>query len=415
MVAALCAVAVAALAWFATGFAWQGFPGGAARVLTIAGKSWNWIGGEPLWMRGVADQGAPANSAMLLGMMGAAMAAVIPLSSGGERWRLGATCLSSALLAGVTFPLFSHWAWGGGWLADIGFVDYGGGATIHAVGGVTGLAMAWVLGPRRGKYSREGAPSAFPGHNGVLVLFGCFLAWIGCIGLGCAGATLFNGSVALVVVNMTVAPAAASLAAAGLTRFRFGKTDASLTANGWTAGLAAAGAGCGAMRPAGAVLTGLVAGVIVIYAIELMELRLFVDDPGGAIAAHGVGGLWGVIAFGAIGGRWLPQFVGAATIVGFVLPLAFCFNWALDRAYRQRAPVEGERHGMDLHELDVRAREHAVTRAGIRGFEPCRRSDGILQECVAFRGGGSFLRRSSPNAAVVERARGLTRARDEQQ
>ena len=132
MVAALCAVAVAALAWFATGFAWQGFPGGAARVLTIAGKSWSWIGSEPLWMRGVADHGVPANSAMLLGMMGAAMAAVIPLSSGGERWRLGATCLSSALLAGVTFPLFSHWAWGGGWLADIGFVDYGGGATIHA-------------------------------------------------------------------------------------------------------------------------------------------------------------------------------------------------------------------------------------------------------------------------------------------
>jgi Amt family ammonium transporter len=355
MVAALCAFSVAALAWFATGFAWQGHAGGTACVVRIAGRSWNWIGNEPLWMRGVADQGVAANSAMLLGMMGAAMSAVIPLSSGGERWRLGAACVSSALLAGVTFPLFSHWAWGGGWLADIGFVDYGGGATIHGVGGVTGLAMAWVLGPRRGKYSREGVPSAFPGHNGVLVVFGCFLAWIGCIGLGCAGATLFNGSVVLVVVNMTLASAAASLAAAGLTRFRFGKTDASLTANGWTAGLAAARAGCGAMPPAGAVLTGLVAGVLVIYAIELMELRLFVDDPGGAIAVHGVGGLWGVVAFGVIGGRWLPQFVGAATIVGFVLPLGFCLNWALDRTYRQRAPVEGERHGMDLHELGAGA------------------------------------------------------------
>jgi Amt family ammonium transporter len=352
MAAALCAVAVAALAWFAVGHALFGAPG---RIVVAGGRTWDFVGCARLFM-----SGQPISAAAMFGMMAAACAASIPLGSGGERWRLGASCASTALLAAIVFPLFAHWSWGGGWLNGIGFVDDGGAGSIHAVGGMAALAIAWILGPRHGKYSREGMPAAFPGHSAVLVLLGCFLAWIGWLGFNCAGALLFGGrsveAAVLAALNTTLSAAAAGLTAAGLTRFRFGKTDASLTANGWTAGLVAASAGCATMQPAVAVVVGLVAGALTIYAIELLELRLFVDDPGGSIAVHGVGGLWGVMAVALMGGgQWLPQFVGAATIVGFVLPAVYGLNWLLDRVYRQRAPAEAERHGLDLHELGAGA------------------------------------------------------------
>ena len=189
------------------------------------------------------------------------------------------------------------------------------------VGGMSGLAMAWVLGPRRGKYSREGVPSAFPGHNGVLVVFGCFLAWIGCIGLGCAGATLFNGSVGAgggeydalgVGRGVACGRGADALSFREDRRVADGQRVDRRTGGGERGVRRDASSGRGADRAGG--------GSACHLRDRVMELRLFVDDPGGAIAVHGVGGLWGVIAFGVIGGRWLPQFVGAATIVGFVLP-----------------------------------------------------------------------------------------------
>jgi Amt family ammonium transporter len=355
MVAAVCVTGVVALAWFATGFAFQSYPGGPSRVIIAGGRYWDFIGAERLLLRGVNFNEGRGALMAIFGMLAAAVAATIPLGSGGERWRLGASCASSAIFGGLTFPLFAHWAWGGGWLAGLGFTDYGGSGVIHAVGGMSALTTAWIVGPRRGKYTREGTPAAFPGHNTVLVLLGCFLGWMGWLALNSVGAMLFGGSAILAAVNTTLSAAAASLTAAGLTRLRFGKADASLTANGWTAGLVAAGAGCGAMRPAAAVLIGLVAGGLAILAIEILELRLFVDDPGGAVAVHGVAGLWGLIGFGVAGGSWMPQFTGAATIVGFVLPLTYGFNWALDRFYRQRTPVEAERHGLDLYELGAGA------------------------------------------------------------
>ncbi len=355
MVAALCAVAVAALAWFATGFALQGYDGGRACILFAAGRQWDWIGAGRPFLSGVDFTASPVAVTAIFGLLAVALASTIPLGSGAERWKLGASCVSSALLAGLTFPIFAHWTWGGGWLARLGFVDYGGSGVIHAVGGMSALTTAWIVGPRRGKYTREGTPSAFPGHSAVLVLLGCFLAWIGWLALDSLGAILFGGKGILAAVNTTLSAAGAALTAAALTRFRFGKTDASLTANGWTAGLVASAAGCGAMRPAAAVVIGMAAGVLAILAIENLELRLFVDDPGGAVSVHGLAGLWGLIAFGLAGGSWLPQFAGAATIVGFVLPLTYGLNWTLDRFYRQRAPIEAERHGLDLHELGAGA------------------------------------------------------------
>jgi len=255
MLAPLCVMAVAALVYCVCGWSWQSFPGRPAHAIAIAGNSWNWIAAEPFFLRGLALDGSPALLAAWLQMFSVGIAALIPLGAGSERWRLGASCASTAILAGWTYPLFAHWVWGGGWLGHLGVLDAGGAGTIQAVGGLTALAVAGILGPRQGKYDAEGLPAAFPGHNAVLVLFGCFLTWMGWIGLNGAGSILFTGatagSIARIAMNTTLAAAAGLLAAAVLTRVRFGRPDASLCANGWTAGLVAGSGHRGDCRGAG--------------------------------------------------------------------------------------------------------------------------------------------------------------------
>lgn len=366
MLSALCVIAAAGLAYFAIGAAWQGAAGQPAFAWHAAGRDWNWIGAGRFFLRGLELGGYPSLAA-LCGLMSAALAAIIPLGGGADRWRLGASCASTALLAGWTFPLFAHWARGGGWLAQIGFVDSGGAGVIQVVGGLTALSITWILGPRRGKFSPDGMPSALPGHNAVLVLLGCFLAWLGWLGLNAAGAILFTGVAAsravLIAANTTLAAGSAGLSVAAITRARFGKTDASLCANGWVAGLVAVSAGCAVVRPAAAVIIGLIAGALVVYSVEWLELHLAVDDPSGSVSVHAVAGIWGLLATGLLGavapgeapGLWLAQLVGIATLIGFILPLTYGLNWLLNRFSPQRVPVEGERQGLDLYELGAGA------------------------------------------------------------
>src|ERR1019366_8471660 len=209
----------------------------------------NWIAAEPFFFRKLGLDGSPAFLAALLQIFCVGLAALIPLGSGADRWRLRASGISTAILAAWTFPLFAHWVWGGGWLAQLGvnyglghgFLDVGGAGTIHVVGGLTALSVTWILGPQRGKYSADGMAPAIPGHNAVLTMFGCLLALLGWLGLNSAGAILFVGGApsgsALIAMNTTLAAAAAALTAAFITKVRFGKPDASLTANGWVAGL----------------------------------------------------------------------------------------------------------------------------------------------------------------------------------
>ncbi len=327
--------------------------------------------------------------------MTAGLAALIPVGSGTDRWRLSAACASSALLAGFTYPIFAHWVWGGGWLSQLGanyglghgFLDVGGAGTVQSVGGLTALSIAWILGPRRGKYAPDGMPTALPGHNAVFILFGCFLALLGWTGLNSAGAILFAGadagSVPLIAMNTILSGAGAGVAATLTTRIRFGKPDASLAANGWIGGLVASSAGGAFIVPAEAVVIGFVAGVLVTLSVEWIELRLSVDDPAGAISAHAVGGLWGLFAAGifaripagtigpvtnsasGIGsgdaGQMVAQLIGIATLLGFVLPLTYGLNWLLDRLHRQRVAPEGERQGMDLYELGAGAYPEFIT------------------------------------------------------
>jgi len=391
MMATLCIVGVAAAAYFVTGFAWQGYPGLASHTLNISGKEWSWLGAGHFFLRGIPLDGSPASLAALLQMISVGLAALIPLGAAAERWRLHPCCLSTALFAGVTYPLFAHWVWGGGWLwhlganygLGLGLLDAGGGSTIQAVGGLTALSMVWLLGPRRGKYNPEGLPAAVPGHNQVLVLLGCLFALIGWMGLNAAGSILFAGiapgRVVLVAVNTLLSAAGAVLAAAVITRYRFGKPDASLSANGWVSGLAASSAGCAFVPPAAALLIGLVAGALVTYTVAWMEAHLGLDDPAGAVSVHAIGGIWGILAVGFFpragtaliaasqnipvgqGGQLLAQVVGVATLLGFVLPFTYSLNWLLNRFYPQRIPPEEERHGADLYELGAGAYPEFMT------------------------------------------------------
>jgi len=372
MLAALGVTAVAALVYVIAGFAWQGAAGRPDHALVVAGKAWGWIAAEPFFLRGLRLDLSPAALVVLLQMFSVGLAGLIPLSSGADRWRLGAICASTALLAGWTYPLFAHWAWGGGWLAQLGancglgrgFVDGGGSGTIQVVGGVTALSITWILGPRRGKFSAEGTPAALPGHNVVLVLLGCVFAWIGWMALNSAGAMLFlgvePGRVVLIAVNTTLCAAASGLTAGVVTRVRFGRPDASLSANGWIAGLVASSAAAAFLKPAAAMIVGGGAGILVVSVADFLEFQLAIDDPGGAVSVHAVGGLWGVLAVALLadagpGGQWLAQLVGIATLLGFVLPLSYGLNWLLDRVHRQRVEREGELQGMDLFELGAGA------------------------------------------------------------
>jgi Amt family ammonium transporter len=380
MLASLCVVAVAAVAYFVCGFAWQGFAGGAAHSLRVAGKEWNWIAAERPFLWGRPLDGSPASLTVLLQMLSAGLAALIPLGSGADRWRLGASCASAALLAGFTYPLFAHWVWGGGWLAQLGanyglghgFLDAGGASCIQVVGGLTALSVTLILGPRRGKYVAHGIPAAIPGHDAVVVLFACFLALLGWLGLNAAGAILFTGAepgrAVQVAANTTLSAAAALLATVAITSMRFGRPDASLCANGWVGGLVASSAACAFVTPAAAVAIGLIAGVLVTFTVAYIEGPLSIDDPGGAISVHAASGLWGLLALGIfarfpdnVPGQWLAQLVGIATLIGFVLPMTYSLNWLLDRVYCQRVAPEGERQGMDLYELGAGAYPEFVT------------------------------------------------------
>ncbi len=380
MMTALCAVAVASCIFFVVGRCWFGSSTEPAYGVAVGGRLWNGIGAARPFFTGLPPQGSTAFLSAWFGMIAVSLTALIPLGSGAERWRLSAICASTVLLAGVTWPVFAHWVWAGGFLAQlgssyglgVGFVDPGGSGTIHTVGGLTALAMVWILGPRRGKYGNDGMPMAIPGHSAVLILFGCFVAAAGWIGLNGAGAILFGAveysRVILIAVNTIVGASSAALVAALITRIRYGRPDASLTANGWVGGLVATSAGCAYLPPAAAMLTGLIAGALVTFAVELLELRLDLDDPGGSISVHAVAGIWGLLATGLLGrfpnggtGQFVAQLIGVASLIGFVLPLSWGLNLLLDRLLPMRVSRDGERQGMDLFELGAGAYPDFIT------------------------------------------------------
>lgn len=390
MLATLCAFAIAAILTVAVGFTFAIGTPGSTCTFTAAGAHWDWLGSGSLFAHGIHFDSPDAFSLgvalkLCFLIFAAGLAAMPALSAGADRWRLGASCAATSALALFFFPLFAHWTWGGGWLTQLpanfnlpAFTDIGGAATIQVVGGLLAVCVAWITGPRRGKFEANGMPAAIPGHNIVQVLFGCMLALVGWIALESAASILFYSAaplqIAAVILNATLSASAGFLAAVILTRARYRKPDASISSNGWIAGLVAGSAACFLVSPAAAILIGAIAGLLVTWMIETAELRVQVDDPGGAVSVHAGAGIWGIIAAGlfghfAAGSRGehiLSQMIGVAALLGLMLPLIYGANVLLDRISRYRVDHDGDWQGMDIRELGAGAYPEFVIHADDR-------------------------------------------------
>jgi ammonium transporter, Amt family len=357
-------------------------------ALHIGGKAWGLFGthGFFLTQGGAYDVGVMV--LFLFQMVFMDTAATIVTGAAAERWKFAAFAVSSIFLAAITYPLYANWAWGGGWLSALGtnyglghgYCDFAGSGVVHAVGGLTALAMAIIIGPRLGKYNRDGSSNAIPGHDITLVLIGCFILAFGWFGFN-PGSTLGasgNGALRIgtIAVDTMLAGCTGSFGAILYMWMRYGKPDASMTGNGLLAGLVAITAPSGFVSSVGAVIIGFIAGVLVCLSVEYLDRKAHVDDPVGAISVHGTCGLWGVISVGLFadgtsnyGGSWngvngsvtglfygdpsqlVAQLIGVATLLGFVFSLSYIFNLFVEYFIGHRVSAESELAGLDVPEM----------------------------------------------------------------
>jgi Amt family ammonium transporter len=363
-------------------------PLNAEYTITLFGKAFGLFGQHGLFLmhRGTYDVGVMV--LFLFQMVFMDTGATIPTGAAAERWKFSAFIVTSFLFAAFTYPLFANWAWGGGWLSNLGanfglgkgYVDFAGSGVVHAVGGLSALAIAMILGPRIGKFTRNGRPQAILAHDIVIVLTGCLILAFGWFGFN-PGSTLGvsgNGGLRIgsIAVNTMLASATGLLAAMLYMWIVYRKPDASMTGNGFLAGLVAITAPCAFVNPVGAVLIGLLAGILVCISVSFVERVLKIDDPVGAVSVHGACGIWGVISVGLFadgksnyGGSWngvngsvtglfygdasqlVAQLLGVATLVGFVFVMSFVFGFVIDLLVGQRVSAKSELQGLDLPEM----------------------------------------------------------------
>ncbi|MFZ0661410.1 MAG: ammonium transporter [Acidobacteriaceae bacterium] len=362
-------------------------PLSAEHALNFFGKSWGIFGEKGLFLSGhTYDVGVMV--IFLFEMVFMDTALTIVTGACAERWKFLTFCVSSVLMGAFTYPIFGNWAWGGGWLSQLGanlglgkgYCDFAGSGVVHAVGGLTALAVALIIGPRIGKFNRDGSSNAVLGHDISAVLIGCFIlafGWFGfnpgsTLGASAAG-SLRIGSIA---VNTMLAGCTGTFGAMLYMWMFKGKPDASMAGNGLLAGLVAITAPSGFVNTVGAAIIGLVAGVLVCYSVAWVENKMKVDDPVGAVSVHGTCGLWGVLSVGLFadgksnyGGAWngvtgsvtglfygdasqlIAQLIGIVTLVGFVFTFSFVLNWVLEFFLGQRVSAESELAGLDIPEM----------------------------------------------------------------
>ncbi len=231
-----------------------------------------------------------------------ATAATIVSGAMAERTKFSAYCIYSMVISAIIYPISGHWIWGGGWLSQLGFHDFAGSTAVHMVGGVAAFIGALILGPRIGKYDKNGKAKAIPGHSLTLGALGVFILWFCWFGFnGCSTVALTDGAAetaARVFVTTNLAAAVATVTVMCLTWVRYKKPDVSMTLNGSLAGLVAITAGCDVVTPAGAAIIGIIAGFVVVFGIEFVDQKLKVDDPVGAVGVHGMCGATGTILTG---------------------------------------------------------------------------------------------------------------------
>lgn len=243
-------------------------------------------------------------SSFVFNLVFCATAATIVSGAMAERTKFSSYCIYSFMISFIIYPIEAHWVWGGGWLSSLGFIDYAGSAAIHTVGGVSALIGAAIVGPRIGKFTRDKSGkvtkvNAIPGHSLTLGALGCFILWFGWYGFNGAAATSVQ-ELAQIFATTTIAPAIATVVTMIFTWFRYGKPDVGMCLNASLAGLVGITAGCANLDAMGAVVVGVVSGIIVVLIVELLDKKLRIDDPVGAVAVHMGNGIWGTIAAGLL-------------------------------------------------------------------------------------------------------------------
>ena len=297
----------------------------------------------------------------------AATAATIVSGAMAERTKYSSYLIYSVVVTALIYPISGSWAWGslwngGGWLEDLGFVDFAGSTVVHSCGGWIALGGAIVLGARKGKYNPDGTPNALVGHSMPLAALGVFILWLGWFGFNPGSTTSMDGgSFARVAFVTNIAAAAGALAAMFTSWVKFGKPDISMSLNGALAGLVAITAGCYTMTPVGGLLTGFVAGILVVFAVLFFD-KIKVDDPVGAISVHGVAGAWGTFAC-AITAFCRPgeaasygaQLTGIAAVFVWSFAASLILFSVIKATVGLRVSEEDEEIGLDIVEHGISA------------------------------------------------------------
>jgi Amt family ammonium transporter len=295
------------LAYWAVGFALMFGAGNA-----LFGTSGWFLGGGEGTFDSLAWATPPLTAKWLFQVVFAGTTATIVSGAMAERTKFPAYLIYSALISGLIYPISGHWIWGGGWLASREFLDFAGSTVVHSVGGWAALMGALFLGPRLGKYSREGKPRAIPGHNMPLALLGVFILWFGWFGFNPGSTMAAVPSIGHIAMTTNLAAAAGALAAMLIIWIIGKKPDVGMTGNGALAGLVGITAGCAFVEPWAAVVIGVITGGIVVFSVMFFD-RIRIDDPVGAISVHGVCGAVGTLAVGLFASTRLIEAAGVGS------------------------------------------------------------------------------------------------------
>ena len=318
-----------------------------------------------------ADGSFTGASTFVFNLVFCATTATIVSGAMAERTKFSAYCIYSAVISLFIYPIEAHWIWGGGWLAQLGFHDYAGSCAIHMVGGFAALVGAICLGPRLGKYVKDDKDkvikvNAIPGHSITLGALGVFILWLGWYGFNGAAATSAS-ELSSIFMTTTIAPAAATVTTMVFTWIKNGKPDVSMCLNASLAGLVAVTAGCDAIDALGASIVGIVAGIVVVIVVEVLDLKLHIDDPVGAVGVHCANGIWGTIAVGLLANPDAPaelsgllytgsasllgiQLIGVTAVAAYSVVVMLVVFKAIDKCGGLRTSVEDEIIGLDISE-----------------------------------------------------------------
>ena len=312
-----------------------------------------------------------AASTFVFNLVFCATTATIVSGAMAERTKFSAYCIYSGVISLFIYPIEAHWIWGGGWLSQLGFHDYAGSCAIHMVGGIAALIGAAVLGPRLGKYERDEngkviKVNAFPGHNIVIGALGVFILWLGWYGFNGAAATTVS-ELASIFLTTTIAPAVATCVTMIFTWVKNGKPDVSMCLNASLAGLVGVTAGCDAFDAIGAAVVGIVSGILVVVVVEVLDMKLHIDDPVGAVGVHMANGIWGTIAVGLLANPDAPaglnglfytgdfkqlglQFLGFGSVAIYSAIMMILTFVIIKKTVGLRASAEDEIMGLDITE-----------------------------------------------------------------